>query len=70
MKQIIITIDKDCKATVETSGYKGKGCAVDSKVIQDALGITTKTIYNKLAHYRAAPQQDDPDLQQLAKIEN
>lgn len=44
MKKLIITIDSDAKATVEADGYKGKGCAVDSKVIQDALGIVTKDV--------------------------
>lgn len=57
MKQIIITIDKDCKATVETSGYKGKGCAVDSKVIQDALGITTNDVKKPEFHQDAGLNQ-------------
>jgi len=54
------------KMLLKTLAYYGN----NKRKAADALGITTKTIYNKLAHYRAAPQQDDPDLQQLAKIEN
>lgn len=44
MKQIIVTIDTDGKCVVETAGYKGKACSLDSKALEEALGVSTKDV--------------------------
>lgn len=40
MKQIIVTIDKGA-ATVETKGFTGKACQLETADLERALGATT-----------------------------
>lgn len=44
MKTLIVTIDADANVKVEAEGYKGKACSLDSKILTDALGVTTKDV--------------------------
>lgn len=44
MKTITVIIDTEAKVSVETNGYKGKACSLDSKVIEQALGVVTKDV--------------------------
>lgn len=44
MKTITVTIDTEGAATIETDGYKGKACSLDSVAIEQALGVTTQDI--------------------------
>ena len=41
MKQIIITIDTEGGAKLETKGYGGSGCKAASKALEEALGVKT-----------------------------
>jgi len=52
-KIITITIDEDANQTVETAGYKGKGCHAVTQAFADAVGqtagpITRKAEFNQL----------------------
>jgi len=38
-KEIIIEIGENGEIELRAEGYKGKGCKVDSKDIEEALGI-------------------------------
>ena len=38
MKEIIIDIDNDGEISIETRGFKGKACMLESQFVKDLLG--------------------------------
>lgn len=57
MKQIVITIDSEANVVLETSGYRGKQCSLDSKILTDALGVTTKDVKKPAYHQDTVANQ-------------
>lgn len=43
-KLVMIEIDANGDPSVETAGYKGKGCEAVQKAFGDALGTTVKAV--------------------------
>ena len=53
-KQIIITVDQNGQAELETIGFKGKGCSIAIKEILSTLA-TTKKIKKKAEWFQEQP---------------
>jgi len=41
MKQMIVTIDKDGKVSIKTSGFEGDACLKETKKLEEELGIVS-----------------------------
>lgn len=51
MKQIIVLIDPDGNTQIEVDGLSGPSCKEETKALEEALGIITKTTH-KADYYR------------------
>ena len=56
-KRIQITIPLEGPISAEAIGYQGKACALDMKVVQDALGGVVE-VKNKAEYYKPAKEQE------------
>jgi hypothetical protein len=56
-ERIQITIPLQGPISAEALGYQGKACALDLKLVQDALGGEAE-IKNKAEYYKPAKEQE------------
>jgi hypothetical protein len=56
-ERIQITIPLEGPISAEAMGYQGKACALDLKLVQDALGGEAK-IKNKPEYYKSVKEQE------------
>lgn len=56
-ERILITIPKEGPISAEAIGYQGKACALDMKLVQEALDGEAE-VKNKTEYYKPAKEQE------------